>query len=313
MPATWRARISSGSRLMTRATTNPAAVATTTDASTPSLASSSCLPRNAMLDTSSEIVKPIPATVVPSHRTGQLIMGGILVTREASDIAVIMPTGLPTTYPIAIPSVIGDVTAFARTSSLTCTPAFASAKSGTMTKLVHGWSRYCKRSLAGTADSRPRRALRASSGVGCSRNSRASVVTRSRSRRGGGYAVVMRPTINPLTTGSIPDLSTATQMAIPSTTAAPPRHSSGAKRSATSTAKSPTATTSGTTAMVPVYTVAITTSAIRSSTTATLSMATRRRVPLGAISASTASARAVSVDIAAPQPWAPAPPALSAV
>ena len=61
-----------------------------------------------------------------------------------------------------------------------------------------------------------------------------------------------------------------------------------------------------------VYTVAITTSATRSSTTASVSRRTRKRVPPGATSASTPSAKAVSVDMAAPQPSAPAPPALNA-
>ena len=62
-----------------------------------------------------------------------------------------------------------------------------------------------------------------------------------------------------------------------------------------------------------VYTVAITTSAARSSTTASVSRNTRMRVAVrGVTSATAASANAVSVDIAAPQPCAPARPALNA-
>ena len=55
-------------------------------------------------------------------------------------------------------------------------PAFASANSGTITKLVHGCSSSCRRSLGETADSRPSRVARASSGVGCSRNERGAAV-----------------------------------------------------------------------------------------------------------------------------------------
>ena len=56
-------------------------------------------------------------------------------------------------------------------------------------------------------------AERASSGVGCSRNSRVSAVARSRSSREGGYALVPSPMARPQITGSIPDLNIATQMA----------------------------------------------------------------------------------------------------
>ena len=51
-------------------------------------------------------------------------------------------------------------------------PALASANSGTITKLVHGWSRYWSRSLGEIADATLSCAERASSGVGCSRNER---------------------------------------------------------------------------------------------------------------------------------------------
>ena len=62
-----------------------------------------------------------------------------------------------------------------------------------------------------------------------------------------------------------------------------------------------------------VYTVAITTSAARSSTTASVSRNTRMRVAVrGVTSATAASANAVSVDIAAPHPCPPARPALNA-
>ena len=61
------------------------------------------------------------------------------------------------------------------------------------------------------------RAERASSGVGCSRNSRKRSVARSRSTRAAGYAYVSRPITRPTMTGSMPDLKTATHIAAPST------------------------------------------------------------------------------------------------
>ena len=60
------------------------------------------------------------------------------------------------------------------------------------------------------------------------------------------------------------------------------------------------------------YTVAITTQRDEVVDDREREQRTRRRVPPGATSASTPSANAVSVDIAAPQPCAPEPPALKA-
>ncbi len=67
-----------------------------------------------------------------------------------------------------------------------CMPALARANSGTIAKLVQGCSRYCNRSFGEIAELRPSWAVRASSGVGCSRNERVSSVARSRSLRAGG-------------------------------------------------------------------------------------------------------------------------------
>ena len=97
-----------------------------------------------------------------------------------------MPIGLPSTYPKKIPSVIGDVAASPSSWPSMWMPAFASAKSGTMTKLVHGCRRYWSRSFAEIADATPSCAERARAGVGCSRNVRVSSVTRARSVRAGG-------------------------------------------------------------------------------------------------------------------------------
>ncbi len=71
--------------------------------------------------------------------------------------------------------------------------------------------------------------------------------------------------------------------------------------------------TSATTETWVVYTVAMTTRAARSSTTASVSRNTRMRVAVrGVMRATAASANAVSVDMAAPQPCPPARPALKA-
>ena len=58
---------------------------------------------------------------------------------------------------------IGELTALDSRSALSGMPAFASAKSGTITKLVHGCSASCTRSFGETADQTLSRALRASS------------------------------------------------------------------------------------------------------------------------------------------------------
>ena len=68
-----------------------------------------------------------------------------------------------------MPSVIGEVTASREQVAVDWMPVLASANSGTITKLVHGWSRYCSRSLGEIDEATPSWAERASSGVGCSR------------------------------------------------------------------------------------------------------------------------------------------------
>src|SRR2546423_210158 len=88
-----------------------------------------------------------------------------------------------------MPSVIGELTARLSSPLERWMPALASANSGTITYPVQGCRPYWRRSFGEIADSTLSWAERASSGVGCSRNERASVVTRSRSSRGGGYAL----------------------------------------------------------------------------------------------------------------------------
>ena len=73
------------------------------------------------------------------------------------------------------------------------------------------------------------------------------------------------------------------------------------------------ATRSGTTEIEPLYAIAITSSAMMSSTTATVRRYARRRSGRpDPTSASSPRANAVSVDIAAPQPWTESWPALIA-
>ena len=137
------------------------------------------------------------------------------------------------------------------------------------------------------------------------RETSASVgVARSRSSRDGGYALVTSPTASPAITGSMPDLNSATQSADAQHDRALAAARSARSAARAATANSPTATASGTSETCSVYTVAITSSAPRSSNTASVSRNTRSRVAdRGVSSASAPSANAVSVDIAAPQPW----------
>ena len=79
-------------------------------------------------------------------------------------------------------------------------------------------------------------------------------------------------------TGSIPDLNIATQIATPTTTEAGRRHPTGREAERDSTANSPIAMSSAGIDTCFVYAVAITSSAPRSSNTASVSRNTRRRV-----------------------------------
>ena len=132
-------------------------------ASTPSLASSSCWPSKARLEISSETVNPIPATVAapddhrPAQRAAQTREPGPRrEPRRADDPERLADHVRRTT----IPSVIGDENAPPSSWPFTWMPALASANSGTITKLVQGWSRCWRRSLGEIADAtlRSRRA-----------------------------------------------------------------------------------------------------------------------------------------------------------
>ena len=72
VPPIWRARSDAGSRATTRVTAQPTVGATITEASAPSLASSRRSPEKAMLEISSETVKPIPAKAPAATSSGPL-------------------------------------------------------------------------------------------------------------------------------------------------------------------------------------------------------------------------------------------------
>ena len=133
-----------------------------------------------------------------------------------------------------------------------------------------------------------------------------------RSSRVGAYAGAANPITRPATTGSMPLLDNAPQ----STTPRPTYTSRCCSRSRTaisSTANATKAGTSGASEMSSLYTIAITASATRSSTTKTVSTNTRMRSGMSRPNrASRPSASAVSVDMATPQPCALKRPALIA-
>ena len=104
------------------------------------------------------------------------------------------------------------------------TPALASAKIGTITKLVHGCSSSWRRSFGETARSTDSFAERASSGSGDWPNARASAPARSTSSCRGGYAETSRPTTTPPSVGCTPEAVIATHSAAPTMKYAGPRH-----------------------------------------------------------------------------------------
>ena len=124
-----------GSRSAARKRTQLNTDAPNAAVSTPSLACSSWTPRKASVATSNDTVKPIPAAV-PANPTAPQPTGGRNRPRlntDSSHEPPRIPIGLPTTYPIAIPSVIGEVYAVARKLPLITIPVFDNANSGTIT------------------------------------------------------------------------------------------------------------------------------------------------------------------------------------
>ena len=112
----------------------PTRVAPIAAARIPSFASVSCSPLKASVATSSETVKPIPATAAPPNKFGQPT-GSLRPepSRVASQEAVRMPTGLPDDVPEDDSERDRRRGGRLRMSALMCVPAFASAKRGTIT------------------------------------------------------------------------------------------------------------------------------------------------------------------------------------
>ena len=106
----------------------------TAPARMPILASSSSWPWKAMLEMSSETVKPMPATAPMPASPGQLTgrRWPPKTRRVASHEAPAIPAGLPTTYPTTMPSVTGERSASPRSPPLKVIPALERAKSGTI-------------------------------------------------------------------------------------------------------------------------------------------------------------------------------------
>jgi hypothetical protein len=93
-----RARTADGSRRTIAKIAHPTTGATTTVASVPRRASSSCSPVNAMLEINSETVKPIPAQAPAPTSNGLLSgdRGPCNTGRDASQEPPNTPIGLPT-------------------------------------------------------------------------------------------------------------------------------------------------------------------------------------------------------------------------
>ena len=100
----------------------------------PSLASASSVPVKARFAISSETANPMPARA-PAPATETQPTGGRIRPRLAlvtSQVTPVTPAGLPSTVPATMPTVIGDVTEWARNSTLTGMPTLARVNTGTM-------------------------------------------------------------------------------------------------------------------------------------------------------------------------------------
>ena len=105
-----------------------------------------------------------------------------------------------------------------------CTPALASAKSGTTTKLVQGCSSSWRRSFGDTARSTLSLVERASSGTGDWRKAFARTAACSTSSRRGGYTAMHTAIRTPAMAGWTPDSSIAAHSTAPTAKYAGPRH-----------------------------------------------------------------------------------------
>ena len=133
LPSSARSRVRGESRSSPWKTTQVSPVARMTPDRMPSLASLSTVPVKASEAMSSETVNPMPPPSPPHDRApadrGRQPPRVSLLTSHA---APAVPTGLPTTYPIMMPSVAAEVYACARNDAPILMSALASANSGTM-------------------------------------------------------------------------------------------------------------------------------------------------------------------------------------
>src|SRR5918996_2421567 len=152
-----------GVRSIARQIAHASSAAATAAARMPTLASSRSSPSKASSAMKRESVNPIPASAAAANANGSSTVGGKRPSRGCAATRVVSPTprNLPTTSPRKTPSVSGEVTARERSSRSIATPAFARAKSGTMTKLDQGWTPYWMRSFRETVPRMLRRAARA--------------------------------------------------------------------------------------------------------------------------------------------------------
>ena len=92
------------------------------------------MPLKASVEIRIDTVKPMPA-IAPPPATATQPTGGRrrrLLARLTSHVVAVTPTGLPTTYPTRMPSVIRDRNAWVRKLTETGMPAFARANIGTI-------------------------------------------------------------------------------------------------------------------------------------------------------------------------------------
>src|SRR5215218_5092364 len=104
----------------------------------------------------SDTVNPIPPRAATAPSDGHVISSGRRPSplRTARDVASVMPTTFPTTSPSTTPAATARAPGAAKESDRIGTPALARAKTGSTTKLVHGWSRCSRRSAGDTGDGR---------------------------------------------------------------------------------------------------------------------------------------------------------------
>ena len=165
----------------------------------------------------SETVKPMPVRAAPPSTSAGPTPRGSSPRRARAAARLVAPTpiSLPTTRPRMTPRPTVEVHASRRAPPSISTPAFASAKSGTTTKLVQGCRSSCSRSLGDTARSTLSLAERASAGTGDWRKAFVSAAACSTSSRRGGYTAMATAIRTPAMAGWTPDSSIAAHSTAP--------------------------------------------------------------------------------------------------